>query len=265
LEVLNFILSKYLDKVQGDRAREEYDRLQPGLAKIRERRPDLGILLVYFYTQAQPNPESPLVPPAIFGRIETATGLTRDEARADWLSRPHLRAALPKGKDEHTYEDWNPPAQPASVTSIRAPFPSVALATFAPGRSSLQDVSWGGATGFDDESTSTLRVPDGVQPRFLILQVPASLRWPAGGEHTTSIPIEERTSAEGGRIPVVNLDPIMPGNVSAACVFPADDATHDLFETAPATHDTLGQLDGYTNFKQARWVRPENIRLMQRR
>jgi hypothetical protein len=199
-----------------------------------------GSPLVFFYTQAQPAPDSPLMPGAVFGHIEMATGLTRDEARADWLSRPHLRTGLPPRTDEHTQEVWLPPPQPAPVSSIRTPFPSVGLATFAPGRSSLQDVNWGGATGFDDEGTSDLRVPDGAQPRFLILQVPASLRWRAGAEHTTSIPIEEHAAAEGGSVPVVNLDPIVPGDVSAACGFPADDATREVFETAPAAQDNLG-------------------------
>jgi hypothetical protein len=62
----------------------------------------------------------------------------------------------------------------------------------------------------------------------------------------------------------VNLDPFTPGfNVSAACVFPADDATDLLFATARAIHDTLGKVYIYTNFGNVRWVRPENVKVQQ--
>jgi hypothetical protein len=45
----------------------------------------------------------------------------------------------------------------------------------------------------------------------------------------------------------------MPGSsVSAACVFPADDATDALFRTASATRDNLNQLGTYPNFRKAR-------------
>jgi hypothetical protein len=73
-----------------------------------------------------------------------------------------------------------------------------------------------------------------------------------------------RTTADGSDVTVVDLDPWMPGKVSAAMVFPAADATDQLFAQAPRTRDNLNQLRGYLNFGKVRWVRPENIRILRR-
>jgi hypothetical protein len=61
----------------------------------------------------------------------------------------------------------------------------------------------------------------------------------------------------------VNLDPSLPFcDVTAAMVFPADDATNELFESARPTKDRLGQLAHYINVRMMRWVRPENLRVI---
>jgi hypothetical protein len=81
---------------------------------------------------------------------------------------------------------------------------------------------------------------------------------------TSDIPVAQRNAAEGGPIPVVNLDDFnLFGDVHAACVFPADDVTDALFGTSPATKDNLQQIR-YPNFRRARWVRPGNVRVLQR-
>lgn len=131
------------------------------------------------------------------------------------------------------------------------------------GRARLQNVEWGGVLGFDDESQAMLNVPYGTIPRFLILSLPQLFEWFNGTDcRTSSIPIQVRQAGEGGNIPVVNLDPRIPlFNVAAACVFPADDATEALFENTPATRDDTSQIH-YTNFTEAGWVRPENIKLI---
>jgi hypothetical protein len=161
-------------------------------------------------------------------------------------------------------EGWIPPVQPAGPAALTTPFRTkVALATFAAGKEVLQDVEWGGLTGFDDEGTT--RLSPNAQARFVVLRVPSPLIWYYAGEHRTEIPVADRAAAEGGTIPVVSLDPLLPGfDVAAACVFPADDATAALFDSTPPTKDNLGHLRHFPNFGDARWVRPENVRVLQR-
>src|SRR6185437_5596806 len=104
-----------------------------------------------------------------------------------------------------------------------------------PGRAILQDVEWGGITGFDDEGTSPLR--GGESARFLILRVPRVVAFYNGGvRYDVNVPVEQRAAHAGGSIPVVNLDPSLPGyDVSAACLFPADDTTDALFDSTTPT------------------------------
>ncbi|ODX28612.1 hypothetical protein BBM02_20405 [Vibrio parahaemolyticus] len=88
---------------------------------------------------------------------------------------------------------------------------------------------------------------------------------------SVDMPITFSSAHQGGAVRVVNLDSAFPGyNVSAALVFPADNATERLFshaterlfsQTSP-TRDNLRQLRSYTNIRKARWVRPENIQLL---
>jgi hypothetical protein len=78
--------------------------------------------------------------------------------------------------------------------------------------------------------------------------------------HTTDIPLDWK-----GMVSVVKLDPgwLNPSNVTAAMVFPADHETAVLFRTGRETKDNTGQLRYYRNFSMVRWVRPENIEILQ--
>ena len=80
-----------------------------------------------------------------------------------------------------------------------------------------------------------------------------------GIRYDVDVPVEDRAPHAGSAIPTVNLDPVVPGDVHAAALFPADDVTDALFASAHATYDNLGQLDHYVNFDKVRWARPENI------
>jgi hypothetical protein len=260
---VNFVLNLLNDRVQEGRVREALNRLEPPLRSQRHDHPELGVLLVFHYSQQQAPPDSLIRPGATFETVNFYTGRTQDEARDVWQNTPMVRVLHPSDILESTQTVWIPPVLPPSVLDIRTPFRSVALATFAPGRAVLQNVEWGGVTGFDDEGTTP--VTPGAQPaRFLILQVPNTVAFFNGGMRiNVTIPISQRRAQSGGSIPAVDLDPILPfSDVSAACVFPADDATDQLFAQARATHDNLGQLDIYTNFGKVRWVRPENIRVL---
>ena len=261
---LNFVLGLANDSVQRSRAEEELARIEPALQARRRENPRLGVLLVFFYTQVQAPPDSLIQPGAVFGHIEYGFGINPDEARDAWQAEPALRPGLSPTTSEHRQEVWIPPILAPSVADLRTPFPSVAVAGFASGRTTLQDVEWGGVTGFDDSGTSSLS--GAAAARFLVLRPPATLSfYAAGSNHDVAIPIENRAAHVGGSIPVVQLDPSFPGSdVTAACVFPADDATAALFATAPRTQDNLNLLGRYVNFRRVRWVRPENVEVVRR-
>jgi hypothetical protein len=255
----NFVLNLINDHVQERRAREALASLEAVLNERRRRNPSLGLLLIFYYSQVQAPEESLIRPGAVFGHIEHEFGRTRDEALATWRATPALRQGYSSNVSELTQEIWIPPAAPASPALLRTPFPSVGLARFAAGQTTLQDVDWGGITGFDDEGTTSLS--DAASARLVILRVPAKLYFYNGGaRYDVDIPVEQRTPHAGPSIPTVNLDPVIPGfDVHAAPLFPADDFTDALFATAHATYDNLGQLDHYTNFGKVRWARPENL------
>jgi hypothetical protein len=56
-------------------------------------------------------------------------------------------------------------------TALQLPFPQkMALATFALGRNKVQNVEFAGIFGFDDERYAQIGVPDGIIPRFYVLE-----------------------------------------------------------------------------------------------
>jgi hypothetical protein len=261
---LNLILNWVNDVVQARRVRAALDAMEAGLARTRTEHPSLGILLIFYYTQQEAPPESLIRPGAVFQHIEMATGRTRDEAEEQWQSKPAVRQGPGPQALIRTQLVWIPPIRPASVAVVRTPFRAVAVGTFVAGRAQLQDVEWNGLSGFDDEGKTTLRLSEGLTPRFLILGLPKEFHWFYIVWHTSSLPLQERPAAEGGNVPVVALDPSMPfWNVAAAFVFPADDATDALFDTAPPTRDNLRHIR-YVNFSRGRWVRPENTKVLRR-
>ncbi|HVU78836.1 MAG TPA: DUF4157 domain-containing protein [Gaiellaceae bacterium] len=254
----NFVLNLINDHIQEQRAREALDAIRPALEEARRNDPSQGILLVFFYSQFEASPDSLIQPGAVFGHVEHSLGHTRDEARDAWHSTPSLRTGYTSGTREIQQEIWVPPTTPVGPQYLRTPFRTAALARFAAGRTTLQDVEWGGITGFDDEGTTSLA--DAASARFFVLRVPRSVSFDNGGiRYDVNVPVEERAPHAGAAIPTVNLDPVMPGDVHAAALFPADEETDALFATAHATYDNLGQLDHYTNFDKVRWARPENL------
>jgi hypothetical protein len=261
----NLILNTINDQIQQRRAQDALDRIEPTVRQLRREHPDHGVLLLFHYTQIEAPPDSLIQPGAVFGHIEIGHGQSRPEARAQWQAEPKVRPGLGPGSQERTQEVWLPPLMAPSVANLHTPFPKAALARFAPGRAVLQDVQWGGVSGFDDEGTTSLSVPSGVTPTLLVLRVPRQLVFFNGRARVdVDIPIVTRPAASGGSVDAVNLDPVMWGNVAAVCVFPADEASAAIFAGARATHDTLGQLDRYVNFDRARWVRPKNLEVTQR-
>ncbi|WP_082111416.1 DUF4157 domain-containing protein [Grimontia sp. AD028] len=259
---VNFILNEINDHIQKQRVEDALDGIRESLENYRREHRQMGTLLVFRYTQQQAPPDSLIQPGAVFRSLTPYHGATADEARLTWRNTPEIYAS-PQGSQQTTQTVWIPPIQRASTRTIRTPFARDELATFAEGRADIQHVEWGGITGFDDESTYSLTLGN-TSPRFYILRVPDILHFMNGSERVeVDIPIAFRSAEQGGAIRVVQLDPSIPGyDVTAALVFPADNATERLFSQAPATRDNLRQLRGYTNIRKARWVRPENIRLI---
>jgi hypothetical protein len=265
---INFTLNQINDHIQAQRVREALAQLEPQINRERAADPSMGALLIIFYHQVEAHPDSAIRPGPVFSHIETATGRSFDEARRAWSSQAAIRPGLGPREKEFTQEVWIPPIRPAGVAALRTPFPPMAIGRFASGiASKLQNVNWGGVTGFDDESEVTLRLVAGSTPaEFVILRPPAIINWFNGGiAMSTDIPLVTRTTAGGTDLTVVDLDPWIPfGTATAAMVFPSDDATDLLFRQAPATFDNLSQLRRYTNIGKMRWVRPENIRVSRR-
>ncbi|MFI2346431.1 DUF4157 domain-containing protein [Streptomyces sp. NPDC019443] len=263
LQGLNWALNAINDAIEAGRVQAALDRLQPRIAAIQRQSPSHGVLLVLFFARFQPMADSPLVPPMGLTHIEVGSGITLDEARIQWREDDRLRDTTP-GREVITEELWIPPLQSAEVSSYRTPFGKFALATFTAGTPTFQDVNWGGLTGFDDEGITKLSSHREAVLRFFLLRVPSTIQFFAGSLNDVSIPIEDRTAATGELIPVVNLDPIVPGDAAATCAFPANESTATAFSAAPAIHDNHRQLDRYPNFGMVRWVPPENVAVIRK-
>jgi hypothetical protein len=253
---------------------EQQRRLEQALAQLgdtleeRAAHPERGYLLTVYYTYSSaPHPDSVIDLARSFHGVEQTWGLTHDEAR------DRLPQQLFAGVSYEVEEYWDPPLEPA-FASMAVPFPRFALARFVRGRESLQGVSWGGINGFNDTVERTLRNADGAQ--FYVLDFPSVLRlWAVrqtrlgleGFEAPESVHRAMRAAHSGQRIPVVELDPYHPVyDVTAAFLFPANERALEIFEAARATEmdpSARRYFSPYSNFFMGRWVRPENIDVLE--
>jgi hypothetical protein len=262
---INFILNEINDHIQGQRVREALEKLEPSINQQRVSNESMGTLLMIFYTQIQGHPDSAIQPGAVFSHIETSMGRSRDEAIENWRNEPKLRPGLTRNQNESVQEVWIPAIKPADVGYLRTPFPVQALGRFASSTEAIfQDVEWGGVTGFDDEGTSKVTIDaNNPSPLFVVLMPRSVIRWYNGPtELNTDIPLVVRKSSDGTDLTVINLDPWMPGSVTAVPVFPADSTSDSFFSKVIKTRDNLNLLGRYPNFGKVRWIRPENIRVV---
>jgi uncharacterized protein DUF4157 len=187
--------------------------------------------------------------------------LAAGRARARRLTGTRIREGRVLRARE--FARFPPPVEEGS--GPRPPFPVVAMATFRSG-AVLRDVMYGGRTGFDDEGTSTLEVPAGTRARFYLLRPPSEIddRY-SESLGTVSVPVVRRSAGSGESIRVVDLDPSLRAvgfDVTAAMIFPADEATRSLFEYSRSTRDATGLLMGYENFDLIRWIAPGDVALL---
>ncbi|MCB0112017.1 MAG: hypothetical protein KDE53_39105, partial [Caldilineaceae bacterium] len=258
----NFALNWLNNALQRQQVQERLNQIEPTIQRERQRRPDLGILVGFYYHQIQAPPHSLIQPGAVFSHIEWKAGRTRDEAMQAFRNRSVVSPGPPPGSRQCVSWMWIPPLQPATVGTLQTPFPKVGFGIFAVNAATLQDVEWGGVTGFDDDGQTRLQLPASPVARFILLDPPQTINWFWGRRlRQTSISIVHRRTAVGQHtVKAVDLDPRNPfGNVAAVPVFPYDTFTDRLFQTAPATRDNLNQLAQYSNIGKMRWVRPENI------
>jgi hypothetical protein len=131
----NILLNLRNDQIQEKRAKDALKAIEPGLHSQRQQHPELGFLLVFDYTQYQAPEESIIRPGAAFGSVSFYSGRTSDEARDHWRATPTIRAGAGPNTQEFSQQVWIPPIVEPSVKALRTPFRSVALATFADGKS----------------------------------------------------------------------------------------------------------------------------------
>ncbi len=256
-------LNDVVDARNKQAIKDDLTKMGPGIAKNRQTDPSQGVLLVFYFRPGADGPIGTVKGAPFYLYVQDYYGHTEDEAKRSWATTQSPSATEPGVITQTT---WVPPLVPAGVDELKTPFRKFALGTFIPGKEVLQDVMWD-YTGFDDEGTTKLDVPDGETPQFIILDPPESIKWSdAYGDYTTGVNRIWREAGPPGqgnpKIPVVFLDPDLSFfffDVAAAMVFPADDDTRDLFEDTPETEN--GQYLNRLNLSMMRWVRPENIRI----
>jgi hypothetical protein len=266
----DFLIEHFIDPEQKKRAEDDLKLYKEWIDQHRLEVPTEGVLIRFYYIQeGSPAGEgvSVVKAPKIYNYLEIMFGVNQDETerkpKPDAISQAGSKFASYPHVDQRI-----PPLIAPTIADIRTPLKKQALGTFAPGRAKLQQVICDSFWGFDDQPTIfNITVPDDLDIQFVVLEMPAEIRWFAGPYAKEPVrivpPIVVRNAYSGGSLRVVDLDPYLWGNVSAAPVFPANDDTAAVFATYPQTIDRDFVLRmKYPNFDKVRWVRPENIALL---
>jgi hypothetical protein len=266
----DLLIEHFVDPDQKQRAEADLKLYQDWITQHRLEVPTEGVLVRFYYIQeGSPAGEgvSVVKAPRIYNYLEITFGVNKDEAER----KPKPDAISQAGSKFASYpsvDHWTEPLIAPTVADIRTPLKKQALGTFAPGKAKLQQVVCDSFWGFDDQPTfHNIAVPDGLDMQFVVLEMPAEIRWFAGPYAKEPVrivpPIVVRQAHSGGTLRVVDLDPYLWGNVSAVPVFPANEDTALVFATFPQTIDGNFVLRmKYPNFDKVRWVRPENIALV---
>ncbi len=274
LDAVNYFMQRFNDTIQQRRFTEAWAKQEPVVRQQLEEDPTLGALILVFYSKRQKvgaENDSPLEHVPVFQYIDPAYGYTREDALARYRRRPQLR---PAGTGELIMDDsqFIPPKQAVDVTKLPTPFPALGLATFVAGQAEVLGVKWRGRSGFDETSATSLDVPAGVRPLFLILQPPDRMTaWNGDWPMSVDIDIGHEYPAGIGPamhllppVPVVELDAwynLISGGTSACMAYPASNVTALLFQRTGPTKDNNNQLRNY-RMELLRWVEPENILLL---
>jgi hypothetical protein len=283
LQGINYGLSKINGPIQQRRFDEVWNRRRPYVEQRLNEDPQLGAMVYVYYSTYQAGEASAIDGGLAFQDVQVAYGFTPDDAQRAYDLGSHVVAG---GQIQIGDQIWHKPKAPLDVRRLRLPYGTTVagLATFVPGKEKLVRVrfrtSWGG--GFDDRlhSRETLDVPKGMTPRFFYLWPPEKINYRFGnGVSTQDIDWAISDDADESAaeidvtrklnkgIPVVKLDShINPSTwfsegATAAMIWPADNATANLFQTTAATLDNNNYLGGL-GYRLVRWVRPEFVRVL---
>jgi rRNA-processing protein FCF1 len=277
LQGVNWVIQEINDSIQKKRFNEAWARLAPQITSKLNEDPSQGVLIFVNYSrrikQGAEN-DSPLDHVSVFQSIKYSFGYTPEDARVrSYSAPPDYRSPSGTGEEVITSEGWFPPKQPVDVTKLPTPFQKAGLATFVPGREKLVRVKFSGRWGFDDKmfSVAKLNVPAGMVPQFFYLFPPDEISYRDDDNvlRTVRFEVDFEHAAEAvdnelaySVMTVIHLDSyINPYSATAAMVYPADNATANLFKTTAPTQDNLGYLKSY-RMDLVRWVKTDNVRLL---
>ena len=284
LQGINYVLSKINGPIQEERFNAAWDRKKDEFFKRLDEDPQLGAMIFVYYSSYVTHEASVIDGGMAFQDIQIAYGFTPDEALRAYRARDIIVAAGPGNQVGD--QIWHKPRAKPDIRRFQLPKGTTVagLGTFAPGKEKMVRVEYGVLTGFDDRafSRAELNVPKDFVPRFYYLWPPSCLVYMYNGgarqddvDWTFSDKADQRFAADtgafkpqGNKIPVVRLDSHFNPSTwfsegaTAAMVWPADNATANLFLQVNSTHDPVGALAG-AGFEMLRWVRPEFIRVLQ--
>lgn len=264
-EGVNFALNLVNDYIQKKKVTQALDQIRSTIAGERAANQQMGILLLFYYTQYEAPEESIIKPGAAFDHLTWGKGVTRDEALRDALSVPTLSRGTGPNERAFSQEVWIPPLQKSSITTAKCPFKPIAVGRFFLGNSNkakFQLVEFSILGGFDDVREKSIELPADTNADFVVLDPPAQVYWyNINGRQSVGVPLKDDKTANGNIIKVVDLDPWSPFNAKAAMVFPMDDWTEKVFGTVSPT-DNYFPLRSYVNFNMIRWIRAGNIHLL---
>jgi hypothetical protein len=282
LQGLNYLLSKINGPIQKRRFDEVWNRRKPFVEQRLKEDPQLGAMIYVYYSSYEAGEASAIDGGLAFQDVQIAYGFTQDEALRAFKSQNYITAAGPGTQIGDKF--WIKPRAPLDIGKLQLPVGATVagLATFVPGKEKLVRVTYRVFGGFDDKAFSKedLDVPKGMMPRFYYLWPPKCITymfngyarqvdvdWTISDDADESIAdIDAARKLQKG-IPVVNLDShINPSSwfsdgATAAMVWPADNATANLFLKTHGTFDPNGTLSGL-GYTMLRWVRPEFVRVL---
>lgn len=267
----NFLIQKLNDAKQGEKVKEEWERIKPGIEAQLASDPTLGALIIVRFGRRKKQGgehESPLEHLNVFLSIETEYGPTQSEAWDTWAAKARLSSEA--HLEISSQLTFIPPINPVDMRKLRTPFTAYALGTFVSGKASLIRVAWKGVFGFDEAGDVKLG-GDAETARFLLLIAPNEITWFNGTDRNSAdVPLDWKAAGSvaphaSNQISVVDLDRgfFNVGDDTAAMIFPADAPTARLFESVGPTRDSTGQIRTYVNFDKVRWVRPQNVYVLQ--
>ena len=273
---INLILDLITDEINTRRANEALNEREADIIKHSARHPEQGTLVVLYFKRILPAHDSVLVPKPVFDHLRLYHGRTLQMAKDAWRAAPDVSVAAGAGRTWEAELLWFEPVRPKPIElkELRLPFPPIGLGRFVPGKIRFRNAEFGGESGFDDCGETVLddEPPTGndiveflrelgtAMLPFYVLRPRKKLEWFIGGSwRDTNLKIISRFTSNSRGIDVIDMDPIMLGNVAAAMVFPASEATLKIFRMAPPIDDNLNLLRNVANPHLIRFIEPLNI------